>query len=301
MTAVIEDSLDTVVFLLPVLLSTTSRGHIGIHTDIISAMLTAIDMNKPIDMIRSFLTAGVDVNTPLPNHSSLLHRSCLNSNADAVTLLISHGAHLLSTLSNQRFGPIELFAAVRDGNREIVRLLLDHPDTTPALLNRGTDTLSARDTHADTVIFSAVYCKHYLIARMLIDAGASARVTDSERRTPLMYASDAETVRLLVDCAPSVVEYQDARGWTALHHYANSASLSDALKELLISCKRHNKHICVDTMDNQHETALFKAIRNVNVEAVEILLFDNDADVRCTGFFSDLTALMIQLNHDVLL
>ena len=55
-----------------------------------------------------------------------------------------------------------------------------------------------------TPLYFATRNRRIKIAKILIDAGASVDPRDSERRTPLHYASQIEMVQILIDAGANV-------------------------------------------------------------------------------------------------
>lgn len=134
--------------------------------------LLALDL----DRVRA-LSSHIDVNTPLPDKSSLLSWAIETQSPELVMVLLESGANVQS-LTGNRFGPI--IQACRYGNDAIIQVLLDN----------GADLTSAIEDGTSALHLCAGSTSAPLLNKIL-DKGYNINVTNVYGQTPLMFAANA--------------------------------------------------------------------------------------------------------------
>ena len=123
---------------------------------------------------------------------SLLHFAVVHRRMDVVRLLVEAGVSANAANSECQAMPGHL--AIRDGSTQIAAYLLQVAGADP----------QARDSHGHNYLhYAAQYGHHDLVALLVRSAGMSVDSTDTQGRTPLLWAcyksESLETVRRLLD------------------------------------------------------------------------------------------------------
>ena len=127
-------------------------------------------INGQIDVVRSFLGRGSDVDERNSFQQTALALASRHGRLQVANLLIESGADVNS---RDNTGWTPLHSASRNGHLDIVRLLLDH----------GAD-LNARQRNQRTALDAASCHEHLAIAELLIERGADVNVCDGYGWTP---------------------------------------------------------------------------------------------------------------------
>jgi ankyrin repeat protein len=123
-----------------------------------NAPLHAAAAEGNIDVVKSLLEQGVDVDSCNEDNRTPLHRAAYKGNVDVVRLLIERGAEVDL---RDKFGWIPLHSASRYGHLEVSRILINH----------GTNVNARQRNHWTPIHFSAR--NGYLeIAKLLLEHGA---------------------------------------------------------------------------------------------------------------------------------
>lgn len=160
------------------------------------------------------LTRKIDVNSPLPDKSSLLAWAVETQEPALVRLLLSRGATVNPDGGN-RFSP--LIEACRYGNQEIII----------ALLEQGADPNAAIEDGTNAVQLCAASAPPHIMAS-LIEHGASITAANDYGQTALMFAANAgnsETMRYLAD-AGAQINQQTQQGYSPLFFAIKSHNLT---------------------------------------------------------------------------
>ncbi|KAL3867789.1 hypothetical protein ACJMK2_040636 [Sinanodonta woodiana] len=195
-----------------------------------------------------------------------------------------------------------LITAVMQGHDEIVRLLLNLPETD---IERGGNVMIEKQIINNArPLWCAAACKRLSLVKLLIQFGANidgATETNSTPLRPACFDGNVEIVKYLIDCGAdvnrqnkwgssclmvaaffghiSVVEYlcqngasidtKDEFGATALHHAAEGGCL-DVIK-LLLTFGSNSK----DTKDSFSFTPMMRAANFAKCDTVEFFIFEN--------------------------
>ena len=133
-----------------------------------------------------------------------------------IRVLLRHDRGLLGVVDPD--GRTALHWACKHPNTKSLDVLLK--SMAPAVLN-------AQDKEQVTALHWTIMCQHLEHLVKLLKAGANARVTDHEGRTPIHYAVSSDTpkcLRALLEADEEAVNMRDARGRAPLH-LAISASV----------------------------------------------------------------------------
>lgn len=267
--------------------------------DLDEILLYAIaQKNVSIDIVRSLLSKGAQINQPTRYKSALMHAASGGHLAIA-ELLLAKGADV--NFETPQEGTA-LILAVIEGHEELVKLLLaaganvkatyrtGQPVLSLAVVGRGDDSKlmqlllakgadpNARDRYGNTPLMVANTPAE---VELLVTSGANVATTDEQGETALMKAAkggEAEVVSALLSNGADV-NSRDKKGLTALLHsleYVHPEShdgrkllpvRTEAARRILLA-----KRLDVNAQNNDGETALLRAIRLENIELIKALL-----------------------------
>jgi ankyrin repeat protein len=249
--------------------------------------LTPLMLAQDTDMAQHLLDGGADVNACSPSGDTiLLHAVGSGLDTSFVSLLLERGADVNACKDN---GWNSIMLTVYNRRMDFLQLLLAADPR--AELNR-------QDAEGHTALFLAVLVLQPMIAKLLLDAGASPQLFKVIGFIPLMHCKTPELIKMLVDAAPETVNHTCSKGRGALAYLTSS----DLLEEMFTSSARH-VDIEVNHADASGDTALHIAmLKRSGAKAVEMLL-ENGADVFGVGC-GDTTVVMkpfLPVDHDVVM
>jgi ankyrin repeat protein len=130
--------------------------------------------NGQLDIVRSLLDGGCNVNATYRNRMTALHAASSKGKLQVAKLLIERGADVDS---RSRAGWTALHYALREGHVGFVRLLLDHGANANAKTrNDGNALHLVFFTHSKSALLEAI--------QLLLDHGADENVRNNRGRTP---------------------------------------------------------------------------------------------------------------------
>ena len=214
-------------------------------------------------------------------------------------MLLNYSAHNIDLNARATSGATPIMMACNNGHKDVVKLLLDHPD--PKI------DLNARDYHGQTAYMAACYNGHKDVVELLLEHAdrIELNVTDFEGNTAFMLAcrkEHTELVKLLFDKVmlgldiivpdfelfqpgsgvyPSQVREQHRRyqnwmkiknGWTPLM-VACHFGREDIVKWILVN----RKEVDLNAQDNFGRTAFMLACSNGHKDVVQLLLKYSEA------------------------
>jgi ankyrin repeat protein len=94
--------------------------------------------NANINVLKSFINKGIDINLVNENGSNILHLACLYGTIEHVKVILRFGINNIDTLNEKNNAPIH-YAAFRQ-RYDMINLLLDH-GSNPNILNCDSDTV----------------------------------------------------------------------------------------------------------------------------------------------------------------
>jgi ankyrin repeat protein len=233
---------------------------------------TPLMMTRDVEMARRLLDGGADVNEMNMRRqdgtTALIFAIESEKDTSFVALLLERGADVTASLD---IGWNSLMRAADMNRVDVMKLLLAADP--PAELNY-------QDDQGQTALFSATVMNSLPSARLLLDAGACPRTADIHGLIPLMRCTSPESIKMMVDAAPDMVNHVCNQGRRALSYFTSL----DVLKALFASCARHDVHVDVNHADVNGDTALHLAMLSWSgPEAVKLLL-EKGADVLGVGY-----------------
>ena len=180
-------------------------------------------------------------------------------NVEVVQALLNHGADVNKS---DKHGKTALFAAAGQGNAEVVQALLSH----------GAD-VNKSFVLGKTALHAAVEQGNVEVVQALLSHGADVNKSDADGFTALHTAArqgNVEVVQALLSHGADVNK-SDADGFTALHTAARQGNV-----EVVQALLSHGAD--VNKANKDRKTALFAAAEQGNVEVVQALL-SHGADV----------------------
>lgn len=243
-----------------------------------------------MEILRRLVRHGADVNACDVTGSTALHAAALKNQVGTIDTLMELGANIDARggQDDARWTPLHL--ASDQGLSQAVVALLRHgadvrrlgrhrdsalhlasqrgdPITVRALLAAGARSLTVRNSSDDSVLDSAASMGHVEVVKALIQHGASVDATDSQGRTALFKAHDAEAViDVLVAAGARVDGVVDLDGNTPLH----AASMLGHTPLYFIALLNHGAR--VDVRNCFGETPLHAAAAHGFHEGVQALL-----------------------------
>lgn len=195
------------------------------------------------------------INAQYEDQKTLLHMACFYGYREIVNFLIQAGAHIEAQDKNKKTA---LHYAAESGQADIVRILI-----------QAGANIEAQDSWDWTPIHYAAQNGHIKVVEILISYNANIEAkTFWCRWTPLHCAvanRDLISIRLLINAGANVNArtYYDQE--TPLHLAAHR-NYGDIIEILIRS------GAAIDTRNVRHETALYIAVKENNVQSVEALL-----------------------------
>ncbi|XP_070570393.1 inversin-like [Ptychodera flava] len=223
-----------------------------------------------LDCAEILLKAGAKVDAKDSGGRTSLHWTAHKGHFKCLKLLISKGANCKE---KDNEGQTALHLSTRHKNTKCLALLMKQ-------LELG--EVDEQDNAKRTALhWSASYGNDEAV-RMLIKQDSNIGIPDNEGKTPLHWAATAgkdssavNTVRLLLESAPSVINWQDYEGRTALHLAV--ADGNEPIVDALTSLDKCN----VTALDNMFRTPLHWAAVLGHTKIVQLLL-NSKADYAST-------------------
>jgi len=225
-------------------------------------------MKKDVEVIKSFVSEGVDVNIKDENDRTPLHVAAATEkeNIEIVKFLVSKGADVNAETF---FGETPLTEAVFRGNGEVAKFLI----------SQGAD-VNAKNAPFAPLYTAACYVKDADVVKYLVSKGANVNTpTRVGKWYPLHGAAcnkNSEVAEFIVSQGAEV-NVKNERGETPLHRAAETENI-EVLKFFVSIGADVNAKIDDDDKLNSGWTPLHFAAEKGNVEAVKILV-SNGADI----------------------
>jgi ankyrin repeat protein len=169
------------------------------------SLIHAVEMER-IDIVEEFLKRGADPGTKFGSSSTLLIRAVEKQDLPMVRLLLKYGASV--NTSDEK--PSALMHAIFQGNRSIVKCLLDHDANTNL-------SVTYNNIVCYTPLIQAVTRRRSSIVEQLLQYGADVNAIDEKGNSAIMIAAknnDVPMVSLLLQYAPDV-NIQNKKGCDA--------------------------------------------------------------------------------------
>jgi ankyrin repeat protein len=277
-----------------------ARGHNGVTALIVASA------NGATAAVETLISAGADVHLASDIGITALHKA---GNVGIARLLWNAGAR--DSFAND--GTSTLMKACSDNRPYVVQFLLQcgldvnemHGGWTPLMLAASeghrdilcvlldADPLvDQQDDEGQTaMVFAAAGGEPYAV-KILLAVKANPRIPDNRGLIPLMSCTSPESVEILVNAAPYILDHTCNKGRKSLAYLTPF----DLLEELFASCARHNIKIDVNHADVNGDTALHMAMLMWLVDDEVELLLQKGADVFGVGY-GGTTVLMKPFLH----
>jgi len=229
------------------------------------------------DTVKGLLDAGADIEAMDENGRTALFDAVIGRDLETFDVLLRSGANIHARDSQ---GRSLLFYAV---NAEVCG----------KLLKKGVE-IERKDENGMTALFCAVEKGNLELVDLLLRSGANIHATDSQERSLLFYAVNAEVCGKLLKKGVEI-ERKDENGMTALFHAVEKGNLEFVDLLLRSGANIHardsqgrsllfyavNAEVCakllkegveIERKDENGMTALFRAVEIGNLEFVDLLL-----------------------------
>lgn len=249
----------------------TLRGHGG-YSNIFDAA-----KDNCLDMIKSYLQSGVEVNSKNDQDETPLHIASASGRTRAIELLLSEGADLEI---NDRDGMTSLHRAVKKGHTHTVELLISkgadvntknnegwtplhtavkegHIKIIELILSNGTDVNSI-DINGSTPLHIAASKNQRGAAELLLSHNAKINIKDNECATPLYWAD-------LLGRNEMAQFLREKGGYRDIIDAIENNDMEEVTEFL-------NKKVMDKSIDKDDMSPLKKAIQMKNHECAELLI-----------------------------
>jgi ankyrin repeat protein len=172
--------------------------------------------NNSLDVARLLVDSGADINTKDEDGDTPLHLSGWNNSLDVARLLIDSDAGIYAKNDD---GWTALHTAAEDNSLDVATFLID----------RGAE-IDAKNNDGWSPLHIAVGNNSLDVARLLADRGADINTKDEDGWSPLHLAAQENSLdvaRLLTEHGAEI-EAKDNDGWAPLHTAAQNNSLDVA-------------------------------------------------------------------------
>jgi ankyrin repeat protein len=239
-----------------------------------------------LEIVKSLLDAGADVNVKNNNKETGLIIAVQKGNVKIVKSLLDAGANVNAKNKHEETA---LIIALQIDNVEIVRLLL----------NAGAD-VNVKNKHEETALIIAVKKENFLIVKLLLNAGADVNAKNKHEETGLIIAVQKDNVaivKLLLNAGADINHKSKYFGSALIESviYNRVRYNSVRIVKLLLDAGAD-----VNSVGSNGETALYKIVRNSNINAELLeLLISKGADVNILNNNSEsLLEVASQINKE---
>ncbi|CAD5121617.1 DgyrCDS10113 [Dimorphilus gyrociliatus] len=222
-----------------------------------------------IDCVEVLLKAQANINKTDMSGKNALHFAVHKGNLKCVKLLLSKGANCRTT-DNEGLNALHICA--RHTNAKCLNLILKH-------LQPG--EIDVQDLNKRTALHWSSYHGHLEPIKLLLKHGSNVLIPDIHGKTPLHFAASAkgpeagECVKYILDSQPSMINWQDYDGRTALH-----LAVSEGV-EIVVQILIANPQCKISAMDNLFRTPLHWAAVLGRQSIIKMLL-EHSADYGMT-------------------
>ena len=228
-------------------------------------------------LVQFFLSSGASPNVCDQNALTPLHTACQHGAAEVIDDLIAGGANCTP---KDTVGLTPLHYACRNGHLQCVKHLIGEREQRRYLLRKYSKLFSGyspitikEDVSGKVVLHHACEQGDFELVKILVEAGASISVYDSNHRTPLHYAflknnssQSSDTVEYLVNHCLKAMSKSDAREFLfAFLHLACKNGFRSVIQSL-INCDWKL------SVDDANCSSLLCAAENDNWNCVELLV-----------------------------
>jgi len=230
-----------------------NRGNTGLHM--------AVRDNCPA-VVDHLLDRDLD--TQNRAGQTALHIACSRGAESSVRSLLEHGAR--PDIADV-YGDTPLHDAAVKNHQEIVKLLLDRPETVGAILD-------SQNSEGQTALQGACLKGAEDVVEILINAGANTAIEDNHGDTALYYAVKGKHVKVVELLLEDLISHSDnlstqfRTGKTALH-YACKFGLESIVMKLL------EGGVKTDVVDDNGSIALYYAVKKNEATIAQVLLSES--------------------------
>lgn len=246
--------------------------------------------------VQDLIDLGADVNAHDENGVTVLMWAMIHGKTQLVNILLN--IPTIDTRRGDKKGNTALMWGAVSGCIDCVKLLLE----------KDKGLLEIKNEWGCTALFTATQAVDYAMVTLLLKYGADVHVKDRGGFLPLHYAcgvahqwsydekSRLETVRILLEKDPSLVDAGNIYGMTALMHASMFGYVS--IVECLLAY-----HADVTKINTVGDSALLFAIDNNHKDIIKMLLqkgaFDSNAPLNCPQEKDPLSRARIKRFFDI--
>ncbi|KAK2142467.1 hypothetical protein LSH36_951g03000 [Paralvinella palmiformis] len=231
-----------------------------------SPLMYCIFGDRP-ECVEMLIKANVDINKKDIGGRTALHWAAHKGNFKCLKLLLNKGA---DWKAKDNDGQSAIHLSTRHKSPKCLALLLRH-------LQPG--EVDDQDKNKRTALHWAASYGNLEHVKMLIKQDSNIGIPDVEGKTPLHWAASSkgiqavDCVQIILDTAPSVINWQDYEGRTALH-----LAVADGNEAIVQALNKQKSLECnVSAFDNMFRTPLHWAAVLGHSHIAEMLL-DSGAD-----------------------
>ncbi|XP_065650594.1 uncharacterized protein LOC101237623 isoform X2 [Hydra vulgaris] len=248
----------------------TQRKYVNLRTKKKDAALHIAAREGYLDIVKTLVSIGANVNICSAAHYTPLHLAAINGNKDMVQYLLEHNAKI-NVFDHQNMTPTHnmffVCRACQFGRLDIIKVLIE----------QGAQ-IDSKDCDSFTPLMSAVSEGHSDAAKYLLKCGASVAISEMNMKNVLHLAIEnghSSTLKVLLQNGSSSLINSHDMDFKRPIHYAAMSNF-ESVKILI------QESADTEVTDNEEKTPLHIAAEYGKVDCLLILVKNSTRNINCT-------------------